>query len=361
LTLSGGQKARVALARALYVDADVFLLDDVLAAVDRHVQRHLLQSIILPPHGLLRRTAPSTPDGASGFGVKTVVVVTNQLDWIPSADFVIALGGGGLGEDEDEACRVLAWGRPRELLEAGVDVAEIVREDARKAAGATPEDSAPEEESPINTIAEDLKSVGRGKVTSKGNDSKKTTTNDGFEIGSATAEKVNQAADSKTAQAEKDMRTGDEMRLKGAVKKEIWVGYARALGAWWSVLLILLYTVAQLSRTGGDLVIANWSMASSDADSGATSYLTLYAISTGLAAAVVFLRAVALVVASLRAAARAHDRALWATLRSPMAFFDTTTSGRVLNRFSSDMQLVSTNRFTCACTHSPKDVFLTCI
>ena len=41
VTLSGGQKARVNLARAVYHDADIFLLDDPLSAVDSAVARHI--------------------------------------------------------------------------------------------------------------------------------------------------------------------------------------------------------------------------------------------------------------------------------------------------------------------------------
>jgi len=43
VTLSGGQKARVNLARALYSNADVYLLDDPLSAVDTGVARHLFE------------------------------------------------------------------------------------------------------------------------------------------------------------------------------------------------------------------------------------------------------------------------------------------------------------------------------
>ena len=47
ITLSGGQKARIALARAVYHDADVYLLDDPLAAVDAHVGKDLFNKCII--------------------------------------------------------------------------------------------------------------------------------------------------------------------------------------------------------------------------------------------------------------------------------------------------------------------------
>ena len=47
MTLSGGQKARVSLARALYADADIYLLDDPLSAVDATVGRHIFNQYVL--------------------------------------------------------------------------------------------------------------------------------------------------------------------------------------------------------------------------------------------------------------------------------------------------------------------------
>ena len=80
MTLSGGQQARVALARALYADADVYLLDDPLSAVDAHVGEHLFESAIC---GLVARG-------------KTVVLATHQVSLaLPRADQVVILTTDG--------------------------------------------------------------------------------------------------------------------------------------------------------------------------------------------------------------------------------------------------------------------------
>ena len=74
VTLSGGQKARVNLARAVYRDADIYLLDDPLSAVDAAVARHLFDKCI---RGLL--------------GDRVVVLVTHQLPFALEADKILAL------------------------------------------------------------------------------------------------------------------------------------------------------------------------------------------------------------------------------------------------------------------------------
>jgi ATP-binding cassette, subfamily C (CFTR/MRP), member 1 len=82
ITLSGGQKARVALARAVYHQADVSLIDDALAAVDAHVATHLFQQCIV---GELMQ----------GNG-RSVILATNALQHLrhPRVDTIVVLRDG---------------------------------------------------------------------------------------------------------------------------------------------------------------------------------------------------------------------------------------------------------------------------
>jgi ABC-type multidrug transport system fused ATPase/permease subunit len=92
ITLSGGQKARIAMARALYHDADLYFLDDPLAAVDANVGRHLFQECIVNEM-LLGKTSQDSRK-------KTVVLVTNALQYLshPLVDKIIVLSNGQIVE-----------------------------------------------------------------------------------------------------------------------------------------------------------------------------------------------------------------------------------------------------------------------
>lgn len=74
VNLSGGQKARVCLARAVYADSDVYLLDDPLSALDAHVGRRVMGDVIL---GVLSD--------------KTRILATHQLHVLPYADQIIVM------------------------------------------------------------------------------------------------------------------------------------------------------------------------------------------------------------------------------------------------------------------------------
>lgn len=74
VSLSGGQRARINLARAVYKEADIYLLDDPLSAVDTHVGKHLFEECIL-----------------KHLNGKTRILVTHQLQYLKKADHIVVL------------------------------------------------------------------------------------------------------------------------------------------------------------------------------------------------------------------------------------------------------------------------------
>ncbi|KAL5284865.1 ABCC4.2 family protein [Megaselia abdita] len=77
VSLSGGQKARISLARSVYRQADIYLLDDPLSAVDTHVGKHLFEQCM---RGYLKD--------------KIVLLVTHQLQFLQQADQIVILDKG---------------------------------------------------------------------------------------------------------------------------------------------------------------------------------------------------------------------------------------------------------------------------
>lgn len=83
INLSGGQKQRVSLARAIYANADIYLLDDPLSAVDSHVGKHIFEQVI-GPNGLLKN--------------KTRIFVTHTITFLPQSSQILVLKDGEISE-----------------------------------------------------------------------------------------------------------------------------------------------------------------------------------------------------------------------------------------------------------------------
>uniref|UniRef100_A0A8B9G564 Canalicular multispecific organic anion transporter 1 n=1 Tax=Amazona collaria TaxID=241587 RepID=A0A8B9G564_9PSIT len=83
INLSGGQKQRVSLARAVYSNADIYVLDDPLSAVDAHVGKYLFEHV-LGPKGLLQN--------------KTRILVTHSISFLPLVDNIVVMGAGAVSE-----------------------------------------------------------------------------------------------------------------------------------------------------------------------------------------------------------------------------------------------------------------------
>ncbi|KAK2963908.1 Multidrug resistance-associated protein [Blattamonas nauphoetae] len=93
VTLSGGQKARIQLARAVYSDRDVYILDDPLSAVDAHVGKALMKKCLC--------------EELKG---KTIVLITNQIQHLHKADKVVMVENGTIGFQ----------GTPEEMVQSGI-------------------------------------------------------------------------------------------------------------------------------------------------------------------------------------------------------------------------------------------------
>lgn len=83
INLSGGQKQRISLARAVYNQADLYLLDDPLSAVDSHVGKHIFEKVI-GPSGILAG--------------KTRILVTHGITYLPQMDTIHVIKGGEITE-----------------------------------------------------------------------------------------------------------------------------------------------------------------------------------------------------------------------------------------------------------------------
>ncbi|CAG2111625.1 unnamed protein product [Medioppia subpectinata] len=104
--LSGGQKARVALARALYSDEDIYLLDDPLSAVDTEVANHIFEKCVCD---YLRS--------------KTVVLITHQIQFIQKATKILVLNKDGVS---------LGFGSYEELLEVDIDFMSLTKPEVKE-------------------------------------------------------------------------------------------------------------------------------------------------------------------------------------------------------------------------------------
>lgn len=102
-SLSGGQRARISLARAVYKAASIYLLDDPLSAVDAHVGKHLFEEVI-GPKGRLAQNA-------------TRILITHQVHFLKEADVIVIIENG----------RVTHQGTYAELSNTDLDFAKLLQ------------------------------------------------------------------------------------------------------------------------------------------------------------------------------------------------------------------------------------------
>ncbi|XP_029597108.1 multidrug resistance-associated protein 4 [Salmo trutta] len=299
-TLSGGQKARVNLARAVYQDADIYLLDDPLSAVDAEVGRHLFEQCIC---GILKN--------------KPRILVTHQLQYLQAANQILVLKEG----------HMVARGTYSELQRSGVDFTSLLKreEEGPQAPGVETESRSPCSRTlSQNSVVSHTSSI--------------RSVKDGTE----------------QLPTEPVQTVVEESRSEGTIGVGLYVKYLKA-GANILVLIgvALLQFLAQAAYILQDWWLAYWAGEQEKLNVNGTVtiqngvnvteqlnldfYLGIYAGLTGATLIFGFARSLVMFNVLVKAAQSLHNRMFNSILRTPVRFFDINPIGRVLNRFSKDI------------------------
>jgi ATP-binding cassette subfamily C (CFTR/MRP) protein 5 len=287
ISLSGGQKQRVALARAVYANKDILLLDDPLSAVDQHVGSALFNN-------LLKEFIKD----------KAILFVNNQIQYLSRCDRIIFMKNGVIeGVDTYE-----------NLLASNSDFSRMVSEHV---SGDTEEQVFEEKKDDI--VTEENKEEENKEEQKKSEDEE----------------------DENSAEMRKKGKLIiAEDRKMGRLNFSTYGDYAKAGGGFLCFMVLLTFCLTQGSRIVSDWWVSYW-IRSTDPTVHSLTYFV--GISGGLLGALLIsttLRSVFFAWFTLRAATILHNGVFWKVTRAPMSFFDSTPTGRILNRFSKDQDQI---------------------
>ncbi|KAM4560501.1 ATP-binding cassette sub-family C member 4-like [Odontesthes bonariensis] len=297
-TLSGGQKARINLARAVYEDADIYLLDDPLSAVDAEVGKHLFEQCIC---GLLKN--------------KCRILVSHQLQYLKAADRILVLREG----------HIIGQGTYSELQSSGLDVVSLLRSD----------------EQDRWSCSSDLDQVSLHSQRTNFSHSSQCSYQSLLPSDQFPVEKVGIAA--------------EEIRAEGNVGRHIYVKYFTAgYNPVVLMVIVLLCIIAEAAYILQDWWLVYWAreefsnrtavsikngfnVTRSNTELNLTFYLGIYSGLTAAAVVFGYIRSLVIFRGLVKSAQTLHNNMFSAVLRTHVRFFDVNPIGRILNRFSKDI------------------------
>uniref|UniRef100_A0A3P9HFG9 ATP-binding cassette, sub-family C (CFTR/MRP), member 2 n=1 Tax=Oryzias latipes TaxID=8090 RepID=A0A3P9HFG9_ORYLA len=316
INLSGGQKQRVSLARAAYSQADIYLLDDPLSAVDARVGKHLFDKVI-GPNGVLKN--------------KTRILVTHGVSFLPYVDEVVVLVDGKISEIGSYNSLRASKGAFSEFLDTYAKE-QNNQTKSDKGIYILPHRLDAEPDSPLeDTVTFTLK---------RENSIRRSQRSGSVRVRKESRLKTSEGADgTKTGQR----IIHEETMEKGQVKFSVYLQYMRAMGWGYTMLVFLVYLLQNIALIGQNLWLSDWT-------NDAVDYYnqtypnwkrdTRVGVFGALGVAqgfFLFFGTLLLANASVSASRILHSRLLNNLLRAPMVFFDTTPIGRVVNRFAKDI------------------------
>ncbi|SCV04479.1 LAMI_0H16468g1_1 [Lachancea mirantina] len=303
ISLSGGQKARLSLARAVYARADTYLLDDPLAAVDEHVSRHLVECVL----------------GSSGLlSTKTKILATNKISVLSIADSITLLENGQIVQRGSYDDVVKESSSPLAKLIASYGKKKRTTDEDSETLAPTPESSTEENldlQKLDKTFVSDTRSLRRA--------SDATLRSLDFDDGDAPGKR--------------------EHREQGKVKWDIYLEYAKACNPRHVVVLIVFIVISMFLSVLSNVWLKHWSEVNTKYgyNPSVVKYLGIYfLLGLGSALSSLVQTVILWIYCTIHGSRYLHDSMASAVLRAPMSFFETTPIGRILNRFSNDIYKV---------------------
>ncbi|KAF9054330.1 multidrug resistance-associated ABC transporter [Panaeolus papilionaceus] len=304
LTLSGGQRARIALARAVYARADLFLLDDCLAAVDSHVARHVFDKVI-GPNGLL--------------STKARILVTNSIAFIKHFDSLLFIRRG----------IILERGSFQHLSSnPNSEISKLI------AGHGTGSDSGASTPYTSGTLTPNDDVIDSEMVDHASNLSEKLRHRQSFQRARIAPPPVGQPISTGLTKEHKE---------QGKVKVEVYRQYIQAASKIGFTLFLIATVAQQGASVLATITLKYWGEHNREVGSndGMFKYLLVYGAFSLSATLLGAMSAIIMwVFCALRSSKRLHDGMLEALLAAPLSFFELTPTGRILNLFSRDTYVV---------------------
>ncbi|KRF85618.1 multidrug resistance-associated protein 1 isoform X17 [Drosophila virilis] len=327
INLSGGQKQRISLARAVYHNADLYLLDDPLSAVDSHVGKHIFEEVI-GPKGMLAK--------------KTRVLVTHGITFLPQTDKIYVMKMGEISENGTYAELLKNRGAFADFLmqhlQEGEEEEEELNQIKRQLSQTDPALVAPFEKAILLARTESLSdsiSVTSADSLMGGSLRRRGKRQDSYDSNASAASlKKKQEVEGKLIETEKSQT--------GGVDFAVYKHYIKSVGIFLSVATLVLNFVFQAFQIGSNLWLTQWSNDKAvEHDTGLRNmYLGVYGAFGFGQVGSTFFSSLAVSLGGLQCSRILHNSLLHSNLRWPMELFDTTPLGRIVNRFSKDIDTI---------------------
>ncbi|XP_062549077.1 multidrug resistance-associated protein 1-like [Armigeres subalbatus] len=316
INLSGGQKQRVALARAVYADAEIYLFDDPLSAVDAHVGKHIFEKVIGPEGMLVGRSR---------------LLVTHGISFLPFVEEILVVKGGEISES----------GSYKQLLDRKGAFADFLMQHIQEL---------DDEDEEIQIIQEALKDESSTNIVKRAMSTRsQRSAGSGGSRGSTRRKRTsrqesrnsNKPVDAAGTPVKGVALIEKEESATGSVSYTVYIKYLKAIGwnmAFWSIALSI---VNQGAAIYGNIWLTEWSEDPNAATDNSVRdmYLGVYGGLGGLQLFALLGASIVLALGCLKAANTMHNNLLESSMRMPMSFFDTTPQGRIMNRFSKDVDV----------------------